>query len=79
MRAIAGDLELEESIMYENPNKISDPEEYINLVERSWRNQSRRFTTFVQRLFAVSLALFLGTLLLGRRYETAQPAKGYPG
>ena len=65
MRAIAGDLELEESIMYENPNKISDPEEYINLVERSWRNQSRRFTTFVQRLFAVSLALFLGALLLG--------------
>lgn len=51
--------------MYENPNKISDPEEYINLVERIWRNQSRRFTTFVQRLFAVSLVLFLGALLLG--------------
>lgn len=48
-----------------NPNKISDPVEYIEKTEREWRNQSRRFTTFVQRLFVASLFLFLGACLLG--------------
>lgn len=50
---------------WENPNKISDPEEYINIVEHGWRNKSRRFTTFIQRLFVVSLSLFIVALLLG--------------
>lgn len=38
---------------------------YLHKNEKAHSSQSHRFTAFVQRLFVVSLALFLGACLLG--------------
>lgn len=38
---------------------------YRLAIHRDRRDKDNKFSTFVQRLFAVSLALFLGALLLG--------------
>ena len=54
--------------MFENPNRVKDPRQYIRLSLDRDMEKSRRLTQFVKKLLLASMCLFLLALLVGAAF-----------